>query len=91
MVLSSPMTVSAASSALSTDSAYIRTIEWDMLDKSKFFPLSMLSSFSVRCLLYPLTLVRTRLQVQYRNDMYSGTADAFVKIVRNEGARGLYR
>lgn len=51
---------------------YIKTIEWDMMDKSKFFPLSMLSSFSVRCALYPLTLIKTRLQVQKHNDMYSG-------------------
>lgn len=51
---------------------FIKTIEWHMMDKSKFFPLSMLSSFSVRCALYPLTLIKTRLQVQKHNDMYSG-------------------
>lgn len=51
---------------------FIKTIEWDMMDKSKFFPLSMLSSFSVRCALYPLTLIKTRLQVQKRNDIYTG-------------------
>ena len=48
----------------------------------KFFPMSMMSSFTVRCFLYPLTLVRTRLQVQQRNAHYSGTLDAFRKIVR---------
>ena len=42
----------------------IRIIEWEMLDKKKFFPLSMMSSFTVRCFLYPLTLIRTRLQVK---------------------------
>ena len=41
----------------------IRTIEWEMLDKKKFFPLSMASSFTVRTALYPLTLIKTRLQV----------------------------
>ena len=41
----------------------ITTIEWEMLDKRKFYPLSMMSSFTVRCFLYPLTLIRTRLQV----------------------------
>ena len=41
----------------------ITNIEWAMLDKQRFYPLSMLSSFTVRCCLYPLTLVRTRLQV----------------------------
>ncbi len=69
----------------------IRTVEWHMMDKSKFFPMSMASSFTVRCFLYPLTLVRTRLQVQYKNDIYQGTFDAFRKIVRAEGVRGLYR
>jgi solute carrier family 25 protein 44 len=44
--------------------------------------MSMMSSFTVRCFLYPLTLVRTRLQVQQRNALYSGTFDAFRKIVR---------
>lgn len=51
---------------------FIRNIEWEMMDKSKFFPLSMLSSFSVRCALYPLTLIKTRLQIQKHTDMYSG-------------------
>ena len=35
----------------------------DMLDKTKFFPLSMASSFCVRGMLHPLTVVKTRLQV----------------------------
>lgn len=50
----------------------IKNIEWDMMDKTKFFPLSMLSSFTVRCALYPLTLIKTRLQIQKHNDVYSG-------------------
>lgn len=79
------------SMSTSPEDSFIRTIEWEMLDKSKFFPLSMASSFTVRCGLYPLSLVRTRLQVQYRNDVYKGTWDAFGKIVKSEGYRGLYR
>ncbi|XP_071451092.1 solute carrier family 25 member 44 [Hetaerina americana] len=70
------------------------TIEWNMMDKSRFIPLSMLSSFSVRCLLYPLTLVKTRIQVQKRNgssDEYRGLIDACCRIHREEGAKGLYR
>lgn len=51
---------------------FVKTIEWDMMDKTKFFPLSMLSSFTVRCGLYPLTLIKTRLQIQKHNVMYSG-------------------
>lgn len=50
----------------------VKTIEWDMMDKTKFFPLSMLSSFCVRGSLYPLTLIKTRLQVQKHGQMYTG-------------------
>ncbi|KAK1125106.1 hypothetical protein K0M31_006445 [Melipona bicolor] len=70
---------------------FIRTIEWDMMDKTKFFPLSMLSSFSVRCCLYPLTVIKTRLQVQRHNHMYNGMLDACKKIYQVEGVSGLYR
>ena len=73
------------------DIPYIKTVEWEMLDKRKFFPLSMMSSFTVRCFLYPLTLIRTRLQVQKGKEVYSGTWDAGRKILHSEGIRGLYR
>lgn len=69
----------------------IKTVEWNMLDKRKFYPMSMMSSFTIRCFLYPLTLVRTRLQVQQHNAHYTGTLDAFRKIIRAEGVRGLYK
>ncbi|XP_031825698.1 solute carrier family 25 member 44 [Nomia melanderi] len=70
---------------------FIRTIEWDMMDKTKFFPLSMLSSFSVRCFLYPLTVIKTRLQIQRHNHMYNGMIDAYKKIRAAEGWAGFYR
>ncbi|CAH0602439.1 unnamed protein product [Chrysodeixis includens] len=69
----------------------ITTIEWGMMDKSKFFPLYTLSSFTVRCALYPLTLVKTQIQVQRKKEAYSGVTDAISKIYRNEGVSGLYR
>merc|ERR1711997_866226 len=74
-----------------SEEAFIKTVEWKMLDKSKFVPMSMASSFTVRCFLYPLTLIRTRLQVQRGNEVYKGTFDAGRKILHNEGFRGLYR
>lgn len=76
---------------IDSSSGYIRTIEWDMMNKHKFFPLSMLSSFSVRCMLYPFTLIKTRIQIQKHSDVYKGTFDAFQKIVKHEGVRGLYK
>jgi solute carrier family 25, member 44 len=57
----------------------------------KFFPLSMLSSFSVRCALFPLTVIKTQLQVQFKNDVYKGMIDCGMKIYKAEGVRGLYR
>jgi len=66
-------------------------IEYHMLDKTKFFPLSMASSFCVRGMLHPLTVVKTRLQVQKHKDCYNGTYDAFRKIHGKEGMQGLYK
>lgn len=63
----------------------------EMLDKKKFFPLSIASSFSVRTMLYPFTLVKTRLQIQRGTEVYKGTWDAFRKIIKYEGTRGLYK
>ena len=73
------------------ETSYIRTIEWEMLDKKKFIPLSITSSCMVRTSLYPFTLVKTRLQIQKGNEIYKGTWDAFRKIVKNEGFKGLYK
>uniref|UniRef100_T1J0N7 Solute carrier family 25 member 44 n=1 Tax=Strigamia maritima TaxID=126957 RepID=T1J0N7_STRMM len=73
------------------DPPYIRTIEWDMMNKKRFYPLSILSSFTIRCVLYPFTVIKTRLQVQKRNTIYKGTYDAFTKIFRHEGFAGLYK
>lgn len=56
----------------SSSKSHISTIEWDMMDKTKFLPLSMLSSFCVRCSLYPLTLIKTRLQIQKHGELYKG-------------------
>ncbi|XP_037774185.1 solute carrier family 25 member 44-like [Penaeus monodon] len=88
---SSSTSSSSSSSTSSSTSSSIRTIEWDMMDKWKFFPLSVLSSFSVRCLLYPFTVVKTRIQIQRHSEVYRGTFDAFRKISQFEGIAGLYR
>ncbi|CAF1073408.1 unnamed protein product, partial [Didymodactylos carnosus] len=66
-------------------------IDWSMLDKKLYFPLSLLSTFTIRCLLYPFTLVRTRLQVQVQQSIYNGTWDALKTTVKLEGFHSLYR
>ncbi|XP_068595641.1 solute carrier family 25 member 44a [Brachionichthys hirsutus] len=69
----------------------IRIIEWEDLDKRKFYSLSVFMSLTTRATVYPASLIRTRLQVQKGTALYSGTFDAFFKILRAEGVRGLYR
>lgn len=66
-------------------------IDWPMLDKTKYIPLNILSTFTVRSLLYPFTLVRTRLQVQIQSSIYKGTWHALTTTVRHEGFRSLYK
>ncbi|XP_033725424.1 solute carrier family 25 member 44-like [Pecten maximus] len=66
-------------------------IQLDMMDKTKYYPLALGSGLLVRFIQYPLTLVRTRLQVQRGKDVYKGTFDALVKIRAAEGIRGLYQ
>ena len=63
----------------------ITTIEWDMLDKRRYYPYSMVSSFTVRCCLYPLTVVRTRLQVgkQLLSTHMALNVRCCLKVVRN--------
>nr|XP_061813314.1 solute carrier family 25 member 44-like isoform X1 [Nerophis lumbriciformis] len=69
----------------------IQIIEWEDLDKRKFYSLGVLMTLSTRATVYPASLIRTRLQVQKGKALYSGTVDAFCKILRTEGVQGLYR
>ncbi|XP_018493625.1 solute carrier family 25 member 44 isoform X2 [Galendromus occidentalis] len=66
------------------------TIEWEMLDKPRFVTFSVFNSLILRCLVYPLTVVKTRLQVQSAYN-YNGTCDALSKILKVEGFKSLYR
>ena len=68
----------------------VQIIELNMMDKRLYFPLAAMSGFSVRTVIYPVTLVRTRLQIQKKRNVYLNTHDAFRKIVRRAGVRGLY-
>ncbi|KAJ8417052.1 hypothetical protein AAFF_G00282790 [Aldrovandia affinis] len=69
----------------------IQIIEWEDLDKRKFYSFGVFMTMTIRATVYPATLIRTRLQVQRGKSLYSGTFDAFFKILRTEGVRGLYR
>ncbi|XP_055048639.1 solute carrier family 25 member 44a [Misgurnus anguillicaudatus] len=69
----------------------IQIIEWEDLDKRKFYSLGVFMTMTTRAAVYPFTLIRTRLQVQKGKSLYNGTFDAFFKILKGEGVSGLYR
>jgi len=45
----------------------------------------------IRGMLYPFTLIKTRIQIQEQKEMYKGTYDALRKIYAAEGVGGFYR
>lgn len=61
------------------------------MDKKKFYLIGPGLFMFVRSLIYPFNLIKTRLFMQEQRTLYSGTADAFSKVVRGEGFRGLYK
>uniref|UniRef100_A0A8C6W4I0 Solute carrier family 25 member 44 n=3 Tax=Nannospalax galili TaxID=1026970 RepID=A0A8C6W4I0_NANGA len=73
------------------DKRNIQIIEWEHLDKKKFYVFGVAMTMMIRVSVYPFTLIRTRLQVQKGKSLYHGTFDAFVKILKADGVTGLYR
>ncbi|XP_019193263.1 PREDICTED: solute carrier family 25 member 44-like [Ipomoea nil] len=63
-------------------------IEWQMLDKSKFFFLGAALFSGVSAALYPVVVLKTRQQVA--ESRLSSIATA-LSVLRHEGIRGLYR
>jgi len=45
----------------------------------------------IRVCVYPTNLIKTRLQVQKGTQVYKGSYDAFIKVLRSEGILGFYR
>jgi solute carrier family 25 protein 44 len=66
-------------------------IEWHDLDKRRYYIIGPSLFVCVRGVLYPINLVKVRLFMQKGNTIYSGALDAFRKILRREGIRGLYK
>ncbi|XP_058295146.1 solute carrier family 25 member 44 isoform X4 [Hylobates moloch] len=79
------------SSGTMEDKRNIQIIEWEHLDKKKFYVFGVAMTMMIRVSVYPFTLIRTRLQVQKGKSLYHGTFDAFIKILRADGITGLYR
>ncbi|KUF98848.1 tRNA pseudouridine(38/39) synthase [Phytophthora nicotianae] len=77
---------------MSEDEHTLEDISWDEIDKLKYYIVGPTMFLAVRAAVYPSNLVKTRLQVQSKHKpLYSGTANAFATIFRQEGARGLYK
>ncbi|KAL6730426.1 hypothetical protein Aduo_001404 [Ancylostoma duodenale] len=69
----------------------LKVIEWDHMNLAVFYPASLTSTWAVRTVLYPLAVLRSRLQLQKQHTVYKNTLDAFINISKKEGFRGLYR
>ena len=69
----------------------VKDIKWNMLDKKKYLPLAIINMGTVRTLLYPLTVIRTRVQVQTHRSLYTGTWDALRTMLKYEGVGSLYK
>uniref|UniRef100_A0A0K0DA93 Mitochondrial carrier protein n=1 Tax=Angiostrongylus cantonensis TaxID=6313 RepID=A0A0K0DA93_ANGCA len=66
-------------------------IQWEHLDLWRFYPLALASSWSIRCVLYPMSVVKSRLQLQRQNSVYRGMRHAFTEILKVEGVGAFYR
>lgn len=66
-------------------------IEWEDLDKRRYYVIGPSLFMFVRGFIYPFNLIKTRLFMQQQSTVYTGTYDAFRKILKHEGIRGLYR
>jgi len=69
----------------------LRVIEWDHMDLKMFYPMALTSTWTVRTVLYPLAVLRARLQLQKQTTVYRNTWHAFRSIAKYEGVTGLYR
>ncbi|KAH7433634.1 hypothetical protein KP509_07G078500 [Ceratopteris richardii] len=66
-------------------------IGWDKLDKTKFFVVGGGLFSGVSTLLYPISVVKTRMQVATKGQMNISGLAVVKGILRQDGIRGLYR
>lgn len=82
------MSLSAAEDDSASEIHLPADVDWEMLDKSKFFVLGAALFSGVSGMLYPIVVLKTRQQVML-NDASSFKMAA--SIFRTEGCRGFYR
>lgn len=69
----------------------VKQIDWDHMHKWKYFLYNSAFMLTLDSAIYPASVIRTRLQMQRCDTLYKNSFDAFAKIARHEGFRGLYR
>ncbi|VDK80925.1 unnamed protein product [Cylicostephanus goldi] len=74
-----------------TTSEKLLVVRWEHLNLWRFYPLALASSWSIRCFLYPMSVVKSRLQLQRQNNVYRNMRHAFAEILKTEGPGALYR
>lgn len=68
-----------------------RQIVWEDLDLKRFNFWNPVVFMGIRGISYPVNLVKTRLMAQKGKGVYRGSYDAFKKVLKLEGGRGLYK
>lgn len=69
----------------------VKIIEWHQLEKKKYFLFMNVYMLTTNAVLFPVELVKTRLQLQRTKALYKNTLDVVYKTVKNEGFLGLYK
>lgn len=68
------------------------SLKWADMDKTQYFGKMFTMMVTMRTCLFPLQVVKTRLQFQNKADrQYSGILDAAKKIARSEGYMGFFK
>ncbi|EGW32563.1 mitochondrial aspartate/glutamate carrier protein Aralar/Citrin [Spathaspora passalidarum NRRL Y-27907] len=63
---------------------------WPIYDSLYSFFLGSIAGCIGATVVYPIDLVKTRMQAQKHKALYDNSIDCFKKIIKNEGFRGLY-
>ncbi|KAK6455431.1 mitochondrial aspartate/glutamate carrier protein Aralar/Citrin [Scheffersomyces xylosifermentans] len=63
---------------------------WPIYDSLYSFFLGSIAGCIGATVVYPIDMVKTRMQAQKHKALYDNSIDCFKKIVRNEGVKGLY-
>jgi solute carrier family 25 protein 44 len=64
-------------------------INWDSLDKTRYFGIGSVLFFLVRVIVFPASLVKTRLQLE--STASTSAIRTVLSIIRNEGGKSLYK